>query len=331
MTGLLDSIPVACVHCQAENATSLEAIDTREAIKCTACGEKFSIGDVFQALYEQELLVKKSVDSVVDYATRQWTLDGGATETRKKTEDFLHDIKFDGLLKETAKQILIHGDAFLQVDKDWQLLSTQRVEVKTSYGPVPGLKTPALKEDGFSLTTDKRTKSFGPEEVVHFKKTLLTEDTAYGESMIQVTLIALRHSREFRKALTHVRSDFHWWGDHLEQQMRLGLGVPNFVLEKQPLGYDRRAAEFVLVAFVGEVRHLQGLLEDGFSLAFERFAGQSGLSKAPELKLRELNERMVLIDCGFDFSEEIDGLRKLHEAGIISKEDLDRMTREYSP
>jgi hypothetical protein len=329
LSGLLDSIPVACIRCQAENATSPEAIDAREAIKCTACGEKFSIGDLFQALYEQESLVKRSVDSLADYATKEWALDGGAAETRKKTEDFLHSIRFGELLKETAKQILIHGDAFLQVDKEWQLLSTQRVEVKTSYGPVPG-KAHVLKEDGFILTTDKGTKSFGPEEIVHFKKRL-TEDAAYGESMIQVTLIPLNHLREFRKALSHVQSGFHLWGNHLEQQVRLGLGVPDFVLERRPTDLDSRTAEFVLVTFVGEVRDLQRLLENGFSVAFDRAARQSGLSEAPELKLRELNERMVLIDCGFDFSKEVDALRKLHEAGIISKEDLDRMTMEYSP
>jgi hypothetical protein len=309
---------------------SPEAIDAREVIKCTACGEKFSIGDLFQALYEQESLVKKSVDSVADYATRQWALDGGAAETRKKTEDFLHSMfRFGELLKETAKQILIHGDAFLQVDKEWQLLLTQRVEVKTSYGPILG-KAHVLKEDGFILTTDKGRKSFGPEEVVHFKKRL-TEDAAYGASMIQVTLIPLHHLREFRKALLHVHSGFHWWGNYLEQQVRLGLGVPDFVLERRPPDFDSRTAEFVLVTFVGEARDLQRLLENGFSVAFDRVARQSGLSEAPELKLRELNERMVLNDCGFDFSKEVDALRKLHEAGIISKEDLDRMTMEYSP
>lgn len=43
-----------------------------------------------------------------------------------------------------------------------------------------------------------------------------------------------------------------------------------------------------------------------------------------------MTERRVLIDCGFDFSEDVRALRGLHEAGIINKEELDRMLHEYS-
>jgi hypothetical protein len=325
----LDSIPVACVRCQAENLATLEVIDRREAIECTTCGETFSIGDVFQVLYEQERLVRKSVDSIAEYATRQWAFERGATETRKMAEDFLQGIKFGDLLSETARQILVHGDAFLQIGKTWQLLPPQQVRVKTSLAAQHSSKALFIKDDEFVLSTETQTKSFVPEEVVHFKRTLLSERGPYGESKLLVVLTSLSHLRTFRSAPPRTQSEFQWWHDHLEEQVQLGLGVPDFVLEKRPLGYDRRVAEFVLASFVGEVSELQELLSSGFDEALERFANQRRLTKPPKLQLRKLTPRRVLLDCGFEFSKEIETLKKLHELGIIKKEELDQMLIEY--
>lgn len=48
------------------------------------------------------------------------------------------------------------------------------------------------------------------------------------------------------------------------------------------------------------------------------------------IQLKTLTARRVLLDCGFDFSEDIATLKKLHEAGIITKEELDRLLSEYA-
>jgi hypothetical protein len=107
--------------------------------------------------------------------------------------------------------------------------------------------------------------------------------------------------------------------------------VPDLVLEKKPLGYDRRVAELVVSSFVGEVEQLQDLLSEKFDEALERFATRRKLKETPELELRELTERRVLKDCGFDFSKDTETLQRAYEAGIFNKEWLDKMLREYDP
>lgn len=318
------------MHCQKPNATSFETIDSRGEIQCTACGKKFTIGDVFQAIYENEPLVKKPIDSIVGYVASQWRLKTDDKEAHNVTETFLRELQFGNLLSQAANQILVHGDAFLHLgDKSWQLFPPQQVRVKTSLAPWHDSKSLFLKDDEFSVTTQKGTESFAPEEIVHFKRTLLSQDEAYGESAILVTLDSLSNLQAFRSAPLRAKAEFQWWHDKLEEQVRLGLMVPDFVLEKRPLGYDRRVAEFVVMSFVAEVDQLQDLLSEKFDEALERFANRRKLKETPELELRKLTERQVLIDCGFDFSKDIETLKKLCELGAFSKEWLDKQLSEY--
>lgn len=117
----------------------------------------------------------------------------------------------------------------------------------------------------------------------------------------------------------------------LEEQVRVGLMVPDFVVAKHPLGYNKLAAEFGAVGFIGQVEELQDLLSEGFDEALGRFAASRQLKEAPELDLKKLTERRVLIDCGFDFSKEIEGIKKVYEAGIANKEWLDKELSKYTP
>jgi hypothetical protein len=87
----------------------------------------------------------------------------------------------------------------------------------------------------------------------------------------------------------------------------------------------------VAIGFVSLVGRLQDLLSDGFDEALERFADSRQLKEVPELDLRKLTERRVLLDCGFDFSDEIEALKKLYETGIVNKEWLDKELRKYKP
>lgn len=328
----LDSIPIACVHCQKPNTIRFESIDSREAIRCTTCGKTFTISDVFQAVYENEPLVRKPIDAIVDYATGQWRLKADDKESRNVAETFLKELQFGNLLNQTATQILVHGDAFLHLsDKSWQLLPPQQVRVKTSLAPWHGSKSLFLKDDEFILTTQKGTESYAPEEIVHFKKTLLSQDRPYGESAILVALTSLSNLQAYRSAPLPAKAEFQWWHDQLEEQVRLGLMVPDFVMAKKPLGYDRRVAEFVAISFVSEVEQLQDLLSEKFDEALEHFASRRKVKETPELELRKLTERRVLIDCGFDFSKDIETLQKVYDSGLFSKEWLDEQLREYKP
>jgi hypothetical protein len=44
-----------------------------------------------------------------------------------------------------------------------------------------------------------------------------------------------------------------------------------------------------------------------------------------------LTDRRVIIDCGFSFNKEIEALKGLHKAGIITDKELENMLKEYSP
>jgi transcription elongation factor Elf1 len=330
-------IPIECPLCSKECQTTLETIDARNPIKCGACGKSFAIGDVFERLYNEEPLVRGSVDALAKYAASQSELKASSKQSREAAEQLLKQIKFEDLVCETARQILVHGDAFLRIEKkattvNWELMPPARVIVKTSWAKDPRWKTPELKEDKFVLAEGKRTRGFTPDNVVHFKRMAFSyEQVPYGRSMIQICLSPLHYLRQFRASPAGSRPDFQWWSDHLERQVMYGLMVPEFVLARNPRGVNLRTAQFVVPVFVGVVNELKDMLSDGFDDALARFAKQKGLKSAAKIEFGRLDGRRVLIDCGFDFSEDVRALKGLYDTGIINKEQLDRMLQEYSP
>jgi hypothetical protein len=324
---------VACVHCGVPAETELESIDSREDKRCASCSRTFTVGDAFQEVYENESRVKNSVDTVVYYATRKWTLKGDDEKARAAIGKILEHIKFEDLLKKTATDILVHGDAFLRTldpgtkKTDWRLLPPHRVKVTTSWVSAQG-SMPALKEERF----DFNSESFQPEEIVHFKRPRFGwENTPYGESMIRIVLTPVYRLRDFRKS--NAQSGLEWWREYLQEQIRYGLGVPDFVLERRPPeGTHRQFIELTLTNLIGKANELQELLSEGFNEALKRYANDQQLSEAPEIEFKRPTSRRVLIDCGFDFSGEGDRramIQQLRDIGIINQETCDRMLREY--
>ena len=325
---MFNQIPVACVHCSQENTVTLDAIDERKTIKCSSCSKPFSINDVFQHLYEHEDMAKDPINCVAGYAAKQWGLDGGTARTRRKAEKFLEDLGFENMLNTTANQILVHGDSFLQVGKNWQLLSPQNVRVKTSFGPMKGSKAWFIKDDEFKLNG----KSLKPSEVVHFKKTILSAQTPYGESMLLSSLTAFSHLKAFQKAVPQAQGEAKYYHDLLTERVWMGTGgIPGFILKKQPLGYDNQTAELLTGMLIMQVEELQYVLCDGFEEALQRYAKQEKLLSPPKLQLTELTSRRVLLDCGFNFSKEIEMWKKLREQNIITEEELNRQLSQYKP
>jgi len=337
VTDILLDIHVECPYCQKETATSLESIDLRDPIQCVGCRRSFVIGEVFEHLYEEEPLARESIDAVVRYATSKWTLIEGSEEARGETQKFLQRIGFEDLLRRTATQVLVHGDAFLKTvasgkkTNNWELLPTKQVQVKTSQITERGAKASVLKEDEFILTAAKEGRSFGPDEIIHFKKVLLSEEKPYGDSKLEITLTPFRHLRLLRRAPPHVQSQFEFWRQKQEEEALLRLGVPRFVLERNAAEFDTRVAEIILGPFVFEVRELQRLLSEGFDRAIEQFASQAKLTEVPRIQLTRLTERMVLLDCGFSFDREIKLWKSVYDAGIITKEELDAELMEFRP
>lgn len=328
-------IPIECPLCSKECRTTLEVIDSRKPIKCRGCGKSFAIGDVFEHLYNEERLVRDSVDIIAEYAASQSELKASSKESREAAEQLLKQVGFQDLARETARQILVHGDAFLRIAKkgttmNWELMPPARVLVKTSWAKDPRWKTPLLREDEFVLAGGKGTTVFIPNDVVHFRKmTFSYEQVPYGTSMILVCLTHLHYLRQYRVSPARARPDFQAWAGYLESQVKLGLMVPEFVLARNPNGWNLTAAQFVMTLFVGEVNGLKDILSHGFNSALERLAKQKGLKSAPKIEFGRLVERRVLVDCGFDFSEEARVWRELHQAGIINKEYLERKLAEY--
>jgi transcription elongation factor Elf1 len=330
-------IPIECPLCSKECRTTLEVIDSRKPIKCRGCGKSFAIGDVFEHLYKEEQLVRDSVDIVAEYAASQSELKASSNESREAAEQLLKNVGFQDLARETARQILVHGDAFLRIAKkgttvNWELMPPARVLVKTSWAKDPRWKTPLLKEDEFVLAGGKGTTVFTPDDVIHFRKgTFSYEQVPYGRSMIQICLTQLHYLRQYRASPARARPEFQAWADCLKRQAMTGLMVPEFVLARNPTGWNLTAAQFGMTLFVGEVNDLKDILSLGFDHALERFTKQKGLKSAPKIEFGRLAERRVLIDCGFDFSEEAQAWRELHKAGIINKEYLERRLAEYEP
>lgn len=328
-------IPVECPRCDNECGTTLDLVDLRTPIKCR-CGNTFAIGDVFERLYDEERLVKDSVDTVTKYAISQREIKV-SDSSRDVTERFLRLVRFEDLMRGIAKQILVHGDAFLRIVKkgetvSWESIPPAHVVIETSWAQEGGSKASFLREDKFVYAREKDSTVFTPDEVIHFKKSLLPYgNTPYGVSMIEICLRDLHYLREYRKASP---PGFGWWKDHLEEQVILGLGVPRFVLDKNPNGLPPRIAEFSLAGFMGEIRDTRNVLSDGFNMALERFARQSGLEDVPTIEFAKLTARRTLIDSGFDFTEEArklrDTLEGLYKAGIINKEYFEKMLREHS-
>lgn len=189
-----------------------------------------------------------------------------------------------------------------------------------------------LKEDEFVLADGKGTTVLTPDEVVHFKKgTFSYEQVPYGRSMIEVCLTPLHHPRQYRASPLRARSEFQAWASYLERQVRVGLMVPPFILARNPMGWDRSVAQFTVVQFVGEVNDLKDMLSNGFDDALERFAKKKGLKPAPKIDFGRLVERRVLIDCGFEFSDEIRTLQELRKAGVFNKEYVERKLADYEP
>jgi len=329
--------PVECPLCAKPNETTLEAIDSRSPIRCSSCGNTYAIGDAFERLYETERLVRDSVDTVTKYATYQRELKVSDNKAREATEQMLKHVVFEDLVRETARQILVHGDAFLRIVTEektvnWKLMPPARVVLKTSWARKTEWRSPALKEVEFVFAAPNGTTVLAPDDVIHFKRSLFSfEQVPYGVSMIQICLRHLHYLREYRRRPPPAESGFQSWADYLEESIILGLGVPKFVLEKNTGGLDARIAQFLLVSFVGLVNDLKEILSDGFDRALERFAKQERLKVVPKIEFRRLTERRVLIDCRFDFSKDVLALRALHQAGIINREELDRMLGDYSP
>ena len=330
-------IPVECPLCGKQSETTLEAIDSRSPIECRSCHSSFALGDVFERLYNEEGLVRDSVDIVAKYATSQRELKVSDKKSRDATEQLLKDVGFEDLVRETARQNLVHGDAFLRIVRKgesvgWGLIPPARVAVKTSWAREAGWKSMALREDEFVFTTQEDRTVFTPDDVIHFRKSLFSyEQVPYGTSMIEICLGDLHSLRELRRIPISAKPGFQSPLGYLEENIILGLGVPKPVLEKSLSGLDAGIAQFIVGRFVGQVNGLRRILSDGFDRALERFANQKGLNAVPVIEFGRLQERRVLLDCGFDFSEEVRALRAVYEAGIISKEELDRRLGEYLP
>jgi hypothetical protein len=332
-------IPVECPRCNNECETTLDAVDSRSPIKCS-CGNTFAIGDVFERLYDEERLVKDSVDIVTKYAISQRELKV-SDSSRDATEQFLKLVRFEDLMRDIAKQVLVHGDAFLKIIKkggatSWESIPPAHVVIKTSWAREGGSKASFLREDKFVYAGEKDSTVFTPDEVVHFKRSLLPYgNTPYGVSMIEICLRHIHYLRQYKRHPPPADSGFDKWKDYLEEQIIMGLGVPKFVLDKNPNGFAPRIAEFILTVFMGEIRDTSNILSDGFNMGLERFARQSGLKDVPTIEFAKLNARRILIDSGFDFTEEARKLRGalegLYRSGIINKEYYDKMLREYSP
>lgn len=332
---ILRDIPVECPYCRKENTTSFEPIDLRAPIQCVKCKKSFVIGDIFELLYEEEPLARESIDTIVRYATSKWVLKEGSQEASGETQEFLQRIGFEDLIKRTATQVLVHGDAFLKTmasggkTASWELLPTKQVQVKTSKIIERGAITSVLKEDEFILTVENEEHSFGPDEIIHFKKALLNYDKPYGDSMLQITLNPFNFLRRLRQAPQHIQSQFKGLQQMYKEEVLLGLGVPKFVLERRAAGLDTRLAKYILITFVEKIRILQELLSEGFDRAIGQFASQGKLTEVPKIQLRKLTERMVLLDCDFSFATEIESWKKLYDVGIITKEELDANLKEF--
>lgn len=201
--------------------------------------------------------------------------------------------------------------------------------MKTSQASERGSKTPVLKEDEFVLIRQKGKQSFSPNEIIHFKNTLFHQDEPYGNSMLEITLRSFHHLRLLRRVPPHVQSQFQDWKRMLEGDVYAGLGVPRFVLERHPAGWDTQIAELILITFVAKIRRSQELLSEGFDRAIGIFAGQAKLKEVPRIELKRLTERMVLLDCGFSYAREIESWKAFHDAGIITKEELDAKLKEF--
>jgi len=329
-------IPVECPQCSRQNETTLESIDSRSHIQCVSCGSLFAIGDVYERLYEEEPLVKNSIDAVVRYAASQEQLQVANKKSLHETEQFLDRIGFKDLLRLAARQILVHGNGFLRIVRThketakWELLPPQGVVVKTSWAKERGLKALVLAEDQYVLTTKTGTVSLTPDDVVHFKKSLFSyEQVPYGVSMIEICLTYLHYLREYKRSPVRTDPEWQWWYDYLEDQIILGLGVPRFVLEQRPDGLDPTIAQFVVAPFVHEVNEVKEILSDGFNSALKQFTRERGFDEPPKIRLGRLTDRRVIIDCGFSFNKEIEALKGLHKAGIITDKELENMLKEY--
>jgi hypothetical protein len=91
-------------------------------------------------------------------------------------------------------------------------------------------------------------------------------------------------------------------------------------------------AELQLVLLIGEVNDLQEVLAKGFNEALRRLSKHLGFPDQSKIQFKKLTSRGVLMDCGFNFSDEGDRkamIRKLRDIGIINQEACDRMLREY--
>jgi hypothetical protein len=305
--------PVFCVNCEEACPVSFADIAFRSTVTCAKCGRKFSINELFRHIYENDVYVKKSVDTVIRYATRKWNF----TVDKPKLPKGLDHDELQNFLNNTARDILVYGDAFLMTNDPktgeprWEMLSPEHVR---------------MKGEQFEVDSETLPSAL----VVHFKRVEIGwDDSPYGESMIRIVVPYVHQQWVYRRTPPQLQSATKWWSDYLREEVQMGLGgFPDFVLEGRPPKTQPQDAELALVTFLGEVEDLQDTISEGFNEALKRFAEHEHVAAA-ELEFQKLTTKRVLMDCGVDFSEEKGMIKQLKELGVINQQGYEKMLKDY--
>lgn len=90
----LTQVPVECIDCGHEVVTDFDSIHAREIITCSDCNTSFHIFDVYDMYYDEEPLVRNSIDFILKYVDQPYKIESKDQASREAIEKFLEEINF---------------------------------------------------------------------------------------------------------------------------------------------------------------------------------------------------------------------------------------------
>jgi len=233
--GEFSKIKVHCSQCDGENIVKFDELRNLKFIRCSSCGNFFNLFGLYRSLYDKIELCKVMVDIFAQNLYSDYFI-----EPKNSKDDvgiinkILLNNSFNELLKQIIFDIVLYGNSFIHVNKNYKLT---RIDLSKIEFIIDFVNRKPFKSFSYEIVKLKELKklfkSYDTKEVLHFIGEPSIDGRPLGESICGFYFDSWYLLREVPEPILIMKSQnvdvskIEWFRDFEESNIIGASGIPH--------------------------------------------------------------------------------------------------------